>query len=637
MRARLTLFLLLAATARAAVGQDASTPLDDLLNAHINAAAKYEQPVRDVPASVTIITAEEIERYGFETLSDALNSIRGLYTSYDRNYANLGVRGFSRLSDYNNRLLVLIDGHPINEPVFGSAGVGTDLVLDLNAVERIEFVRGPSSVMYGTGAMFGVVNVVMKRGDGTEAASATARVGSAGLRSGSASATTAIGGTNIAISGLWRTVAGRNLYFPEFATGGSDGIARSRDYDRSGGVTARITRGGFAATLHYGTRTKGVPGASYDTNFNQDEWTIDRRKFIDLSYERALTPRLRLAVRSYWDRYDYDGRYPTSPVLLDNSLGEKFALETRLAWDVRSNDRLTFGLDAADAARAEYRYWGNGDLHLEGPFKTIAGYVQNEYQPTSNLSVTAGLRLEHNTAVGTFFNPRVAVVFNPSRSSTIKVLYGQAYRAPDVYELEAYGHGVSNDLDPEKVRTVEVVFEQKLSESFAMFTSVFANKADGLIEVVSLDGTSSQYANDGKAQEAKGAELQIDYRVSSGLWAYASWSMTYATDQEPSESVANVPKHLLRFGASTSPEARLHGGIELNYETSRMTTDGGRTSPFFVANATSSLALTKHLRAGLKVRNLFDRRYSTPVGTEFQSPSMQQDGRTVEVMLHVTK
>ncbi|HEY4641221.1 MAG TPA: TonB-dependent receptor, partial [Thermoanaerobaculia bacterium] len=80
-----------------------------------------------------------------------------------------------------------------------------------------------------------------------------------------------------------------------------------------------------------------------------------------------------------------------------------------------------------------------------------------------------------------------------------------------------------------------------------------------------------------------------------------------------------------------------HGGIDLNYETSRTTIDDGRTSPFLVANATSSFALTKHLRAGLTVRNLFDRHYSTPVGAEFRASSIQQDGRTIDVMLHVTK
>jgi iron complex outermembrane receptor protein len=620
----------------AAKGQEAPSPLDDLLNAHINAAAKYEQPVRDVPASVTIITAEEIERYGFETLGEVLNSVRGLYTSYDRNYMGIGVRGFGRLTDYNNRVLVLIDGHPISEPVFGTVSVGTDLVLNLNAVERIEIVRGPSSVMYGTGAMFGVVNIVMKTGDGTHTLSAIARAGSNGLSSASVRATTSIGATNIAMSGLLRSVAGKDLYFPQFATDGSDGIAHHRDYDRSVGILARITHGDFSATFDYGTRTKGVPGASYITNFNDNEWTIDRRKLIDLAYEHSMTPRLRVAVHAAWHRYDYDGSYPMSPTYFDNSLGETAALETRLAWDVRANDRLTVGVEATNAIHSQYRYWGNGEATIEGPFATVAGYLQNEYQPTSNLSITAGVRVEHNTAVGSWFNPRLAVVFNPWPSSTLKVLYGQAYRAPSVYELEAFADP-NHQLNPEKVRTAEIVFEQKLSQSFAVFASAYTNKAEDLIEIKPTGNGGHEYQNDKNPLRANGVEMQLDYRAQSGVWGYASWSIARTTDNDSADFVDNAPRHLFKLGASTDPFKRAHGGIEMRYESSRMSLDGGRTSPFFIANATASLQLTKHLRAGMTVRNLFDRNYENPVGSEFRYPRMQQDGRTVEVMLHVTK
>lgn len=634
---------LLAGTAAYAQGsgqEASSTPLDDLLNARISAAAKYEQPVRDVPASVTIITAEEIERYGFESVGEALASIRGLYVTYDRNYTGLGIRGFSRLTDYNDRLQILIDGHPLNEPTQGSVPIGTDLVIDIGGIERIEFVRGPSSVVYGSGAMFGVVNIVMKQSDGTHAASVEAHAGTSGFRSASASTTTAIGGTNIAISGLWRDVGGRNLYFPEFATNGSDGMTRGHDYDDSAGVVARISRGGFGATLHYGTRTKGVPGASYDTNFNQDEWTVDRHVFADFTYDHKVTPRLTTAYRAYWDHYDYRGRYPEAQILMDSEHGERLGFEARLNWDVRSNDRLTFGTDVLDAVRAEYRYWGYGEGLVRGPFRTVAGYVQNEYQPLSNLSITAGVRVEYHSKVGTWYNPRLAAVFNPTASSTLKVLYGQAFRAPNPYELEVEDTGdgfqrKSQGLTPEKVRTMELVYEQRLNPSFAVFASLYVNKASDLIEIAPLGDSHGQYQNDDNALHAKGAELQLDYRSPSGMWAYASWARVHTTDSDPADLITNVPQNLLRLGVSTNPYARLHAGVDLNYESSRLTLDGTRTSAFVVVNTTSSFALTRHLRTGLTIRNLLDRRYATPVGPEFRSSSMLQDGRTVEVMLRV--
>ncbi len=133
--------------------------LDSLLNIKISTAAKYEQTSREAPASVTIISSEDIERFGYRTLDEVLMTVRGFYTSYDRNYSYVGIRGFSRPTDYNDRVLLLINGHTTNENFYGSAFIGTDLALNLEAVDRIEIVRGPGSALYGTGAMFAVINI----------------------------------------------------------------------------------------------------------------------------------------------------------------------------------------------------------------------------------------------------------------------------------------------------------------------------------------------------------------------------------------------------------------------------------------------------------------------------------------------
>ena len=93
--------------------------LDDLLNQKVSASAKYEQTVRDAAASVTIVTAQEIETFGFATLAELLSSVRSFYVSYDRNYEYVGTRGFSRPTDYNDRVLLLVDGHSINENTYG--------------------------------------------------------------------------------------------------------------------------------------------------------------------------------------------------------------------------------------------------------------------------------------------------------------------------------------------------------------------------------------------------------------------------------------------------------------------------------------------------------------------------------------
>src|SRR3989454_5505517 len=127
-------------------------------------ASKYEQKPSEAPASISIITADEIQRYGYRTLSEILRSVRGLFTTYDRNYSYIGARGFDRPGDYDTRILLLLDGHRINDNVYDQASIGTESIVDVNAIERVEVIRGPSSSLYGTNAFLAVVNVITKSG-----------------------------------------------------------------------------------------------------------------------------------------------------------------------------------------------------------------------------------------------------------------------------------------------------------------------------------------------------------------------------------------------------------------------------------------------------------------------------------------
>jgi outer membrane receptor for ferrienterochelin and colicin len=137
---RLAVVFLLA-FAGAAIAQEATppadSPLDELLTTPISTAAKYEQNMGDVAASVTVISAEEIARYGWQTLADVLASVRGVYTTTDRAYTYLGVRGIGLPTDYNNRFLLLIDGIAMTEVVSGSIDIGTALAIDMSHIERI--------------------------------------------------------------------------------------------------------------------------------------------------------------------------------------------------------------------------------------------------------------------------------------------------------------------------------------------------------------------------------------------------------------------------------------------------------------------------------------------------------------------
>src|SRR5512142_86333 len=164
--------LFTAFAASAFAGEDAAADLkqlslEELMNIEVQtiySASKYEQKVTEAPSSVSIVTSSDIKKYGYRTLADILRSVRGFYVTNDRNYSYVGVRGFGRPGDYNSRILLLIDGHRTNDNIYDQAFVGTEAIIDIDLIDRVEIVRGPGSSLYGSNASFEVVNVITKGG-----------------------------------------------------------------------------------------------------------------------------------------------------------------------------------------------------------------------------------------------------------------------------------------------------------------------------------------------------------------------------------------------------------------------------------------------------------------------------------------
>src|SRR5476649_2179945 len=169
MRASSLLLPLLLAVSRPA---EAQQPLPDLsleelmsLDAgRVFGASGRLQPVTEAPASVSFITAEEIQRYGYHTLADILRGVGGMYVTDDRNFSYLGVRGFGNPGDYNSRVLLLVNGHRVNDNVYGQAEIGEEFGIDPAMFERVEIIRGPASSLYDNSAFFAVVNVITRTG-----------------------------------------------------------------------------------------------------------------------------------------------------------------------------------------------------------------------------------------------------------------------------------------------------------------------------------------------------------------------------------------------------------------------------------------------------------------------------------------
>src|SRR5580700_6153444 len=147
--------------------------LEQLLDVTIVGASKYEQKQGEVAAAVSVITRQEIQSFGWHTLGEALSSLPGVYTTYDHQYSYLGMRGFGLPGDLNTRVLVTINGNRVNDPTFDAGPTGADFPVDMDMIERIEFIPGPGGAVYGQNAVFAVVNIVTRTGaqmNGAEAA-----------------------------------------------------------------------------------------------------------------------------------------------------------------------------------------------------------------------------------------------------------------------------------------------------------------------------------------------------------------------------------------------------------------------------------------------------------------------------------
>src|SRR4030066_1785345 len=157
-----------------------SISLEELMNIPVYGASKYEQKVTEAPSSVSIVTSRDIVRYGYRTLADIIRAQREFYVNYDRNYHYIGIRGFLPPGDYNPRLLLLIDGHRTNDAVYDSVFIGTAFFLDVDLIDRVEFIRGPGSSLYGSKAFPGGINAIPKTGKEYQGAELSGEAGSFG-------------------------------------------------------------------------------------------------------------------------------------------------------------------------------------------------------------------------------------------------------------------------------------------------------------------------------------------------------------------------------------------------------------------------------------------------------------------------
>jgi iron complex outermembrane receptor protein len=615
----------------------------------VYSASKYEQKVTEAPSSVSIITSDEIKKFGYRTLAEILRSVRGLYTFYDRNYAYVGVRGFGLPGDYNNRILLLIDGHRINDNVYEAPSFGTEFPLDLDLIDRIEIVRGPSSSIYGADAFFAVVNVITKRGRDLKGAEISGDAGSFYTYKGRLSYGNRFqDGLEIVFSGsFYDTKGDQYLFYKEFDDPATHyGIAENCDGDKFYSLFSNVSFKDFTLQGAYISREKVIPTGSYGTDFNDPfNRTEDSRGYLDLKYEHVFDNQLDVLGRVFYDDYSYKGNYIYSGVPnIDRADGKWWGGELKLRKTMLNKHKLTLGGEFRDNFRQDQLNYDGFPYTLylddQRDSRFWALYFQDEFQIFDSLILHAGIRHDQYETFGGTTNPRIALIFNPYQETVIKLLYGKAFRPPTVYESYYSDGGFSSkinpSLSPETISTYEIVYEQYIGKHLRGTSSLYYYVIKDLLsqEVDPADGLLV-FSNLEKV-EAKGIELELEGKWPSGIEGRISYTFQKAKNKQTHETLVNSPEHLAKFNL-TLPlmKNKLFLGFEEQYTSRRKTLAGNEVDGFFLTNLTlfSQNIFLKNIEISGSIYNLFNKKYEDPGGGELVQDAIKQDGLTFRLKL----
>ena len=562
--------------------------------------------VRHLPMTVTVVGRDKLtEQHQTSVLPTLMQQVPSLFVT-SRSMMGYGVStgaaggiNLRGITGGAGQLLVLIDGHPQYQGIYGHPI--SDSYQTLMA-ERIEVLRGPASVLYGSNAMGGVLNIVTRsmHQDGVKT-SVNIGAGSYGTLQAEASNQARIGKFTTTVSAQY---------------GRSDNHRPRMGFEQFGGYLKL----GYDFNDHWNTYVdcdithfnSSYPGSTSSPLYGADQW-ITRgvvSAALENHYNRTSGA---LSVYSNFGRHKIDDGTANAEQPTQRYFRSKDAL-TGVSWyqsiQLFKGNRLTAGFDYQHIyGNAYYTSKQTGDV-LDTPNKQsgrshrdeIAGYVDFRQDLISWLTVDAGVRVDHHSVTGTEWIPQVGIVVRPLITGEVKVMMSKGFRNPTMREMYLYPPS-NEELEPERLWNYELAWRQRFN-NFSYGLNIFYIKGDNMIQTV-----NRKNVNTGEI-ENYGAELEATWRIGS------HWNLTtnHALLHMEHKVVA-APTNKAFVGADyhQGPWSVVAGIQFIN----GLYTEVGQNETkedFCLLNTTVGYHLTKGIQLWLRGENLLAQRYEINLG-----------------------
>jgi len=504
---------------------------------------------------MTVVTQDELSRFGGLTLSEILDRVPGLAISTgsftDRSI--IAIRG-DQTQINGGHILFLINGRPIREVLEG--GLVGDILesFPVAILERIEVVRGPGSVLYGSDAYSGVINLITKKADGDSlTVTGMGASGAGNVSHGEFSLQR--GSLNIVGAGEYRQT-------PPWSTAvwaGFGGTQNEVIPNRGQGAYLGLDYRGFSVMSSFTDWDTGyIEGA-----VGEGRW---RRGFADLGYTTKVRPNWEMSFNVTWSRTTLNA-LQSIPFITRDSSEAVFEWSNRLALTKR--DKLTFGALYNYQQGHEYFYFDDSPFLIShGSRPGGAAYIQLDHELLSTVKIIGGLQQNKIGHLDSDVVPRVGAIWTPNSHFGLKALYSQAYRAPSINETSidfvppaALGGPslIGNpNLLPEKVATTDLEFSYQASRVQASIDVFRSRQTNNIVEDnVVANGT---YINLGEAL-FHGIEGEAKYYVRDHWYITGSFIYQKNHDGNGNSDITPIANFGAKAGIGYHSARGLSGGV----------------------------------------------------------------------------